>query len=679
MNGDKCRENMAVSGIFGAGGDLAVGLAGFEPREGQQLMAEAVEQLLCPADAGESEDRQARVLVVEAETGIGKTLAYLVPAILSGRKVVVSTATLNLQDQILEKEIPLVARVLGREVSALCLKGRENYLCLYRYYQYRSNPELPEAAEPRLVEIDRWLQQTSSGDRAELDWLGDSGGIWTKFSATANRCLGGECPEAADCYLNRVRRQAGAARLLIVNHHLFFSDLALRAAGYGELLPRYDSVIFDEAHHLENVATTFFGKSFSHYQLVELLGDIERQASAPPSTAQLNRLLSQTGGLRQRLESFSALFPAQQGRFHLQELVSAIGEQSWQEEVALLADALRRVAAATAALNDAGDGWQALAGRGEELAEKLVDIARMSDDHDFVHWYEKRQRAVVLSATPIEIADEMRRRLYGAVECCLLTSATLSSGGSFRYVQERLGLDPEGRFLRFASPFDYAGRSLIYVPESGFPEPAAEVFAERLAERVLEIVRLSRGRALVLCTSLKGMDALAEFLEEHLDYPLLVQGRASRNALLRDFRRRLDSVLLAVASFWEGVDIVGESLSCLIIDKLPFEVPTDPVIQARIARISQDGGKPFFAFQVPRAILTLRQGVGRLMRSATDRGVIAIMDVRLFSKGYGATFRKSLPAAPLSRDLAAVGDFFSGTAMSIAHPDESGIHRREEQ
>ena len=308
-----------------------------------------------------------------------------------------------------------------------------------------------------------------------------------------------------------------------------------------------------------------------------------------------------------------------------------------------------------------GESWNVLAKRGEELNDNLRDIALFFDntDHKFVHWYERKERAVLLSATPIEVADELRKNLYSTVGCCILTSATLSSGGSFSYIKERLGLDENAEVLQFNSPFDYQNRTLLYIPEMSFPEPTSHEFLPLVGDRVLEILRLSQGRALVLCTSFKGMDSLAEFFEGVLDYPVLVQGRASRNSLLRSFREETNSVLFAVASFWEGVDVVGESLSCVIIEKLPFEVPSDPVIQARIERIKDEGGKPFFDFQVPRAILTLRQGVGRLMRSVTDSGIIAIMDVRLFKKGYGRVFLKSLPPSPIIRDIIDIEKFYS--------------------
>jgi ATP-dependent DNA helicase DinG len=646
-----------VKKIFAEGGKLSSGLKGFEPRAGQQQMAEAVAETL--RDGSERADGRASLLLVEAETGIGKTLAYLVPALLSGQRVVISTATINLQDQILKKEIPLLERVLEMNIPALCIKGRQNYLCHYRWFQHCSSPQTSLMEDRDVDKIEQWLAETESGDRAELSWLPDRSPLWPKISAQSNQCMGGDCPEFQLCFVNRVRKRAGSARLLIVNHHLFFSDLALRQAGFGEILPRYQSVVFDEAHHLENVATNFFGKHFSHYQLLDLIGDLERQAETDLPSSECDHLLGSARGLKQRLDIFAALFPAKRGRYPLTPLFDKV--DGWQGTLDSLVQGLEQLAKRCLKLAIHGEVWNLFADRAAVLQKNLQHIAgpeQVGEGH-FIRWYERRERTVSLSATPVKVAEELENCLYNSVESCIMTSATLTTGGDFKYMRERLGIDETCKTVCLQSPFDYKDRTLLYVPEQGFPEAAAANYSAALSERIYELLTISRGRALVLFTSLRAMDLVAEFLASRLTYPVLVQGTASRHALLDQFRETNDSVLLAVASFWEGVDVSGDSLSCVIIDKLPFEVPTDPVIQARVKAIEEDGGKPFFQFQIPRAILTLRQGVGRLMRSTSDRGVIGILDIRLYSKGYGRIFRKSLPASPVVRKLEDVKAFFA--------------------
>ncbi len=647
-----------IKEIFEQGGLLSSCIDRFEPRQGQLVMAEAIEDLLSGHTGMTGQG--CRILVVEAETGIGKTLAYLIPAVLSGQRVVVSTATLNLQDQIYKKDIPLVENVVQQKISALCVKGRENYLCLYRWFQYRSGPQLSLVEDPWVEKVDSWLDRTETGDRAELPWLQDKSKIWNKISSASSQCLGGECPEGSHCFINRLRKKAGNAQLLVVNHHLFFSDLALKKRGYGELLPRYQAVIFDEAHHLEVTASNFFGRSFSQYQVIDFLADIERQAQLDLQPDQVDELLAACGGLRQRGDNFYHSFPLETGRFHLEPFIEKLGGEEWSGRVGLLAEGIRRFVSGLHRYTVFGEGWQNFIERGTELEENLREIALRegSTESGLVHWYEKRERSVAICATPINIAEILREDLYGRVEACVLTSATLSTGNSFSYVSERLGLDEGTRFLQLPSPFDYRNRTLLYLVGGDFPEPNSPDFQDAVNRQVLEIVRLSRGRALVLCTSFRNMLSLADHIAANLDHPVLVQGTASRQALLETFREQTDSVLFAVASFWEGVDIVGESLSCVVIDKLPFEVPSDPVIQARIEQVRQQGGKPFFDFQVPRAILALRQGVGRLMRSAGDSGVIAIMDSRLKKKGYGSLFLRSLPPSPRCHSLAEVAAFY---------------------
>ncbi len=649
-------SDFGVKEILGKGGRLSSCLNGFEPRKGQLQMAEAVGDIL--RQGAEKNDERAALLLVEAETGIGKTLAYLVPAILSGQRIVISTATINLQDQILKKEIPLLEDIFEMYLPVLCVKGRQNYLCHYRWFQHRSTSGKTVVENKDEKRIEEWLISTESGDRAELSWLPDRSPLWSKISAQSNQCLGGDCPELSLCFVNRLRKQAGSASILIVNHHLFFSDLALRQAGYGEILPRYQSVVFDEAHHLEDVATNFFGKHFSHYQLLDLIGDLSHQAENDFSKSKAVPLVSYGQALKQRLEQFVALFPVRKGRYPLKPMIDTVS--NWQEIYDNLVAGIEELSRKCQELQTHGEIWTLYADRAYKLQKNLQYIAGVKDNGSgyYIYWYERRERTVNLSATPVQIAEELDTCLFNSVQSCVMTSATLTTGGDFKYIRKQLGIGDTSKTLHLHSPFDYKERTLLYIPGKGFPEPAASGYDAALCDRMYELLKISKGRALVLFTSIRAMNMVADFLIGRFDYPVLVQGTASRHALLDQFRETTDSVLLAVASFWEGVDVSGESLSCVLIDKLPFEVPSDPVIQARMKAVEADGGKPFFQFQIPRAILALRQGVGRLMRASSDRGLIAIMDVRLYSKGYGRAFRSSLPPSPVVRELEDVVRFF---------------------
>jgi ATP-dependent DNA helicase DinG len=635
--------------IFGAGGILARYLSGYEPRPGQGRMAEAVAELLSDPD-------RPGCLAVEAETGLGKTLAYLVPAVLSGRRMVVSTNTRNLQDQILQHEIPFILQYIDPSLKALCVKGRQNYLCLYRWRQYMAGRQEGLFENDAAAEISAWLERTRHGDRSELPGLGHGSPLWLKICCLSHFCLGTDCPDTSACFLNRLRRDAAGSSLLVVNHHLFFSDIAVRRTGYGEVLPRYEAVVFDEAHHIENVATTFFGSSFTRHQALDLIADIERSAAG------LENVMSEVRSLAGSLEQFAAMFPSEIGRFPLNRLLER------QPEIGLgrnrVITAFERLAEVLEELDSRDEPWGQYSLRAAELAERLRIVipeggaAEPVEDARAVHWYERREKNLVLSATPVDVADDLQQTLFSSVRHTVFTSATLSAGGDFSYFLRRLGLPEETRTLSFPSPFDYAARTLLYVPGKIFPEPQGPGYTGALHDEIGRLIELSRGRALVLFTSIQAMEGAHRALRDMLAYPLLLQGTASRSKLLSRFSGEKETVLFAVASFWEGVDIPGESLSMVIIDKLPFEVPSDPVIMARINRIRTLGGNPFFDFQVPRAVLGLRQGLGRLMRCRRDRGVMAVLDVRLFTRGYGRRFLQSLPPSPLCRDLEEVEKFF---------------------
>ncbi|WP_267927761.1 ATP-dependent DNA helicase [Desulfolithobacter dissulfuricans] len=653
----------SIEKIFGPDGILATHLDGFEPRPGQEEMARAVAEVLdFPDEFDTPPGERAECLVVEAETGLGKTLAYLVPAVLSGRRVVVSTNTRNLQDQILKHEIPFIRQYIDPSLKALCVKGRQNYLCLYRWHQLRSAAQGELFTNERADRINEWLSATIFADRAELDWLPGNSPLWQKICCQSHFCLGSDCPDGPACFLNRLRREAASSRILVVNHHLLFSDLAVRRSGYGEVLPRYEAVIFDEAHHVENVATTFFGLSFSRYQVLDLVADVERSAQSGLGGRHRDQILQQARSLDGLTHQFTDAFPPERGRFPLQQLLENRPELLSLRDT--LVDGLRRLGKALENLGSGDEPWEQYGQRAADLASRLEQIlstepADSEEDTRFVLWFERTEKNLTLSATPVDVARDLQSTLFTSVSGCIFTSATLSTGNSFGYFKKRLGLPEDTPSLSFPSPFDYRNRTLLYIPPKGFPEPAAPGYTEALHEQLRELLTLSRGRALVLFTSYQAMEQAWHSLQNTLEYPLLRQGTAPRHELLTRFGEERSSVLLGVSSFWEGVNIPGESLSLLVIDKLPFEVPSDPVIMARINRIKDNGGNPFFEFQVPRAILGLRQGVGRLMRTGRDRGVMAILDIRLYTKGYGRKFLKSLPPAPICRDLKEVEDFFA--------------------
>lgn len=642
--------------IFGKDGILASHLQGFEPRPGQRQMAEAVAGVFADQD-------EPYRLVVEAETGLGKTLAYLVPAVLSGRRVVVSTNTRNLQDQILRGEIPFIKEYIDPGLQAMSVKGRQNYLCYYRWHQFLAEKSGELFDDGVADRISAWLGKTVYGERSDLKWLPGTSPIWQKICCLPHFCLGGDCPDGSRCFLNRLRRDAAASRLLIVNHHLLFSDLAVRRTGYGEVLPRYDAVIFDEAHHIESVASTFFGFSFTRYQVLDLTADAERSALNNLSGKQRKGVVSACQSVKGLLEEFFSCFPRETGRFPLAGLFARQPELEKGRDN--LQGALERLAESMEGLDSRDEPWEQYCLRAQELASRLESItAETFDDpgqeeNRYMQWYEKREKNLVLSATPIDVADDLRESLFSMVCKTVFTSATLSARGDFSYFLDRLGLPVDSMTMTFPSPFDYRNRTLMYIPAKGFPEPQAPGYNQALHETVAELIHLSAGRALVLFTSVQAMENAYQALQDRLAYPVLVQGSAPRHELLTRFASDMESVLFAVASFWEGVDIPGESLSMVIIDKLPFEVPSDPVIMARMNRIRAHGGNPFFDFQVPRAVLGLRQGVGRLMRCSDDRGVIAVLDVRLYTKGYGRNFLESMPPSPVCRDLQAVKTFFS--------------------
>jgi ATP-dependent DNA helicase DinG len=685
-----------MENIFSDTGLLAQKLPHYESRSGQVAMAKAVANLLdveVKQISGEQDIHQAHCLIVEAGTGLGKTLAYLIPAAMSGKKIVISTNTRNLQDQILKREIPFLQKYITPGLRAMSVKGRQNYLCLYRWHQldavegqqtvFQGISEEEKQGFDLYKRLKKWLQETQVADRAELEDLSGNSLLWQKICCLSYFCLGANCPYVHDCYLSHLRRLAASCQLLVVNHHLLFSDLAVRKNGFGEVLPRYQAVIIDEAHHVENVAGNFFGSSFSKYQVVDLVADIEQSMLRKDKDIKVNRqdtsILAAARALRGLNEQFAAMFPVQKGRFSLADIFAEYPELKKVRNTLLAA--LHSLTEQLGLVKAQEEPWGHYRKRSRDIAQHLENItspffgsSTETAYKHYIQWVERTEKNLTLSATPIDIADELKSTLYATAEHCLFTSATLrinserarakkdkKSGGNdgFEYFRQRLGVPEETKAASFSSPYDYQKQSLLYVPDNHFPEPTDSGYRTTLHQEIFHLIRCSKGRALVLFTSFRALELAWHDLQDELPYPLLRQGTCSRSLLLDRFAQETNSVLFAVASFWEGVDVPGESLSLVVIDKLPFEVPTDPVIMARMERIKASGGNPFMELQIPRAILTLRQGVGRLMRHANDQGVMAILDVRLFSKFYGRRFRASLPDAPVCRAVQDVEEFFN--------------------
>jgi len=629
----------SVGSFFARDGDLARVLPGYEERPAQQRLSEAVEGVL----------REGGLLLAEAGTGTGKTLAYLLPAVELGRRVVVSTGTRNLQEQLVQKDIPILAEALGRELSVAVMKGRGNYLCLLRYSSFERAGTFRRPDEVPLFEaVRQWAPETGTGDRAEIADLPDSVDFWREISATSENCIGQSCSLFDACWVTRMRQRALEADLVVVNHHLLCADLAVKDGSYGQVIPPYETVILDEAHLLEDVATQYFGVAVSSHRVEELARDTERELQA----AELDARDARAGveGVRARAERlFRRLARAPATRLPPNWVV----EQATEEALALL-QRLEGLRTALLAIPDRPEPIAGLAARTLALAADLAFLFKAEDD-GHVYFIETRGRGVFLRATPIDVSSRLRELLFDHVRSAVLTSATLAVDGGFTYVKDRLGIEATDELL-LPSPFHYADQAVLYVPRR-LPEPPLPAFVDEAAEEIVRLLELSRGRAFVLFTSYANMNAVAERIAGRVPYPVFIQGEAPKTALLDMFRQTPHAVLLATASFWQGVDVAGEQLSCVIVDKLPFASPGDPVVAARIERLRNRGGNPFAEYQVPVAILMLKQGLGRLIRSAADTGILAVLDSRLVRRSYGQRFLDSLPPARLVHDLAEVERF----------------------
>lgn len=621
------------------------------------------------------------VLLVEAGTGTGKTLAYLIPAILSGRRVLLSTGTKHLQEQIYFKDLPILREALGVPFTATYMKGRGNYLCLHRLESFRASAS--GAGDVRLFGesavhvflpiIERWAATTDTGDRAELEDLPEDLPFWSDIAATSENCIGTECPRYQECFVTRMRQRAAESDLIVVNHHLLCADAAVRQSAYGEVIPECSYAIVDEAHQLEDVATQYFGTAVSNYRFDEIVRDGERLIASGAAGASADELRSVLDRVSERAHRFFGLLAQSGSAKPVSEtrvrITSGALEPAY-EDGALLLGALDNLEATAALIRlPAGSERQpgepapqdplSLSRRAGEVRDQLRFVMKAGDP-EYVYFLESRGRGLFLRAAPIDVSTIVRELLFDRMQATVLTSATLTVEGGFDYIRGRLGLKraSAARFLQMPSEFDYARQAILYLPRK-MPDPRSADFTAAAAREVAGILEHSEGRAFVLFTSYASMRAVQALAEMELRFPILVQGAAPKSTLLQQFRTTPNAVLFATSSFWQGVDVMGEALSCVIIDKLPFASPGDPITAARIEAVAASGSQPFSDYQVPFAILALRQGLGRLIRHHDDRGVLAILDPRLQTMGYGGRFLASLPPAAVIRDLDDVGRFFA--------------------
>jgi ATP-dependent DNA helicase DinG len=629
--------------ILGPQGAIAANHPFYEYRPGQILMARAILAAI----------EQGRHLCIEAGTGTGKTLAYLLPVIFSGKRVVISTATKNLQEQLFARDIPFVEKALGQKLSVCYMKGRSNYLCWNKLDEINGQTYLFSPHDPEYLRIIKgWAQTTQTGDRSELAELPEDFLLWHHLDARRETCTGQKCRNFENCFITKVRKQALESDIIVVNHHLFFADLALRQGDFGSVLPDYSLLVFDEAHELEDVATQYFGIMVSNYRVEELVRDtdrvlVETGCSSAFFSAQLTKLAD-------RSREFFAHFQSREGRYALQPVGTGAGIRRGPHGIDSLSDDYRELrmeleVIRTSLINlpQQSDSIEALARRSLELEDELAAILE-SESMEHVYWCEIRGRGVFLWASPINIAPLLRERLFSCVDCAILTSATLSTDGNFAFVKSRLGLEDAAESI-IPSHFDFKNQAILYVPRN-IPEPREAGWVRHACRELEAILEASAGRAFVLFTSYAQMEQVYNLLNGRLPFPTLIQGERSKSGLLQSFRNTPNAVLFATSSFWQGVDVQGEQLSCVVIDKLPFSVPSDPVVAARIAQINDSGGNAFYDYQIPTAIILLKQGLGRLIRSKTDHGILALLDKRILTKSYGGVFLRSLPPAPLTHD-----------------------------
>lgn len=653
-------EEDLINKIFGEHGLVALHHEHYEYRAGQIKMAEAVSSAF----------EEKKHLIVEAGTGTGKTLAYLVPAVAfalaNKKRVIISTGTKNLQEQLMKKDIPFLQSVLPRKFTAEYMKGRSNYACLYRIEKSENQPILGGLDEmDHFEEVREWSKETQIGDRSELINLPENISFWNRINARSETCIGQKCPDFEPCFITKMRERAEAADIVIVNHHLFFADLNVRGNQYGRVLPDYGAVIFDEAHLIEDIAADYFGFQVSSFQIDELARDTDNLPITDSIvTRELTKHAAKILGLSEQFWIRFVQARNQDGRFPLQPDAFNDRDRDGEKQPTLLGEAYFAVDGALQRLETAIDAYSEKMPEADSLVRRIrqtrfdLDFIVTQAEKNYVYWLEKRGKGMFLRASPIDVSQLLREKLFEKVDTCVLTSATLSANGKFDFIRERLGLEKQKTATLLApSAFDYEKQAIIYLPKA-MPDPRSFEFTQLAAGEIVKLLQVTEGRAFVLATSNSSMNALYELVSMRVNYPCFVQGSMSKAGLLERFRNTPNAVLFATSSFWQGVDVRGEQLSCVIIDKLPFAVPSDPIVAARTRFIDENGGRSFFEYSIPQAVISLKQGVGRLIRSTTDTGVIAILDSRLRTKGYGRDFLASLPRTRITSDLKEVEKLF---------------------
>ena len=637
--------------ILGENGLISQHIDGFKPREGQQQLAAAIFSTI----------QNQSQLIAEAGTGIGKTFAYLVPVLMSGVKALVSTGTRHLQDQLFYKDLPVVIKALDISVNVALLKGRANYLCVHRLKNAEHMEFMTRETRVELFQVQDWARKTKSGDISELDSVPEDARVWSMVTSTTDNCLGSDCPQYEECHVVVARRAAQQADVTVVNHHLLLSDMALKEEGFGELLPEVEAFVIDEAHQLPEIASNFFGQSVSSRQIMLLANDvIAEQVADAPDMAELR------DAAQELIETGKAMRLA----FGVETVRDAWAKIMYKPSIKTATENLLEK------LDDLKDLLELAAERGKGLEnayQRCLQLhARLQQFCDkqegSIDWYETYTRSFILHQTPLDLSERFQQQMQSYEAAWIMTSATLQVGGEFNHFADRLGMQDYDSGI-WNSPFDYQHRSMLYLPE-GLPEPSAGNYTRQLIQAMLPVIAASDGRTFLLFTSYRAMHEASELLKQRLDYPIFIQGQKPKHQLLAAFKEAGQAVLLGTSSFWEGVDVRGDALTCVMIDKLPFASPGDPVLQARMDLIRSNGGNPFMDFQLPTAVISLKQGAGRLIRDQQDYGVLVIGDPRVMNKRYGKTFIKSLPEMTVTQSLQAVQKFYTDIRKGDIRQDE---------